>query len=147
MAKHAATVVLCYVPGENVRDISDVDVDVDPIPGLLDHFTARVAEARAAGVDRLVLDPGMGFYYGNLVDPQTRLRHQSRVITSTFRLRRLGLLICHALPHAFDTFETSSARRRGSFAVLAMLGGTSLLRTHEVPQVRAVVRAMRSLEV
>ena len=146
-AKHTATVVLCYVPGENVRDISDVDVDVDPIPGLLDHFTARVAEARAAGVDRLVLDPGMGFYYGNLVDPQTRLRHQSRVITSTFRLRRLGLPICHALPHAFDTFEDQFRSAEGFFAVLAMLGGTSLLRTHEVPQVRAVVRAMRSLEV
>ena len=139
--------VLCFVQGANVRDIRDVDLDVDPIPGLLDHFTARVAAARAAGVDRLVLDPGMGFYYGNLVDPQTRLRHQSRVIASTFRLRRLGLPICHALPHAFDTFEDQFRSAEGFFAVLAMLGGTSLLRTHEVPQVRAVVRAMRSLEV
>ena len=146
-ARFAATVVLCYVRGENVRDISDVDLDIDPIPGLLEHFEARVAIAMAAGVDRLVLDPGMGFYYGNLVDPQTRLRHQSRVITNTFRLRRLGLPICHALPHAFDTFEEQFRTAEGFFAVLAMLGGTSMLRTHEVPQVRAVVRAMQSLTV
>ena len=146
-ARFTATVVLCYVRGENVRDISDVDLDIDPIPGLLEHFEARVAIAMAAGVDRLVLDPGMGFYYGNLVDPHTRLRHQSRVITNTFRLRRLGLPICHALPHAFDTFEEQFRTAEGFFAVLAMLGGTSMLRTHEVPQVRAVVRAMQSLTV
>jgi dihydropteroate synthase len=114
---------------------------------LLEHFTSRVEVARAAGVDRIVIDPGMGFYYGNLTDPQTRLRHQARVITNTFRLRRLGLPVCHALPHAFDTFEDQFRTAEGFFAVLAMLGGTSMLRTHEVPQVRAVARAMQTLSV
>jgi dihydropteroate synthase len=99
------------------------------------------------GVDRVVIDPGMGFYYGNLTDPQTRLRHQARVITNTFRLRRLGLPVCHALPHAFDTFEDQFRTAEGFFAILAMLGGTSMLRTHEVPQVRAVARAMQTLNV
>ncbi len=146
-AKYDATVVLCYVRGDDVRDISDVDLDVDPVPGLVAHFTARVAAARQAGVDKIVIDPGMGFYYGNLVDPQVRLRHQSRVITHTFRLRTLGLPVCHALPHAFDIFEDEFRTAEGFFAVLAMLGGTSMLRTHEVPQVRAVVRAMRSLTI
>jgi dihydropteroate synthase len=146
-AKYDATVVLCYVRGDDVRDISDVDLDVDPVPGLLTHFTARVAAARQAGVDKIVIDPGMGFYYGNLVDPQVRLRHQSRVIAHTFRLRTLGLPVCHALPHAFDVFEDEFRTAEGFFAVLAMLGGTSMLRTHEVPQVRAVVRAMRSLTI
>jgi dihydropteroate synthase len=146
-AKYDATVVLCYVRGDDVRDISDVDLDVDPVPGLLTHFTARVSAARQAGVDKIVIDPGMGFYYGNLVDPQVRLRHQSRVIAHTFRLRTLGLPVCHALPHAFDVFEDEFRTAEGFFAVLAMLGGTSMLRTHEVPQVRAVVRAMRSLTI
>ena len=146
-AAYSATVVLCYVPGADVREVGDVDVDIDPIPGLLEHFDSRVSVARAAGVDRIVIDPGMGFFYGNLVDPQTRLRHQSRVIASTFRLRRLGLPVCHALPHAFDAFEDQFRTAEGFFAVLAMLGGTSMLRTHEVPQVRAVVHAMRTLSV
>lgn len=146
-AKFSATVVLCYVGGANVRDIGAADLDVDPIPGLLEHFEARADLATAAGVQRLVIDPGMGFYYGNLLDPQTRLRYQSRVITGTFRLRRLGFPVCHALPHAFDTFEDQFRTAEGFFAVLAMLGGTSLLRTHEVPQVRAVVSAMQSLTV
>ena len=146
-AEFDATVVLCCVRGANVREISDVTLDSDPIPDLLAHFEDRVTVARAAGVERLVLDPGMGFYYGNLVDPQTRLQHQTRVLAQTFRLRRLGLPLCHALPHAFDTFGEEFRTAEGFFAVLAMLGGASMLRTHEIPQVRAVVRAMSTLDV
>lgn len=145
-AEFGATVVLCYVGGGNVRDITDVEVDADPIPGLLEHFTARVAAARSRGVERIVIDPGMGFYYGNLVDPLTRVRHQARVILNTFRLRVLGLPICHALPHAFDLFEDHFRTAEGFFAVLARLGGASMYRTHEVAHVAAVLRAMRELD-
>ncbi len=106
-----------------------------------------MAQARAAGVQNLVIDPGMGFYYGNLVDPRTRLGHQARVIANTFRLRRLGLPICHALPHAFDVFEDQFRTAEGFFAVLAHLGGTTLMRTHEVAQVRAVLDALRTLDI
>ncbi len=37
-AQFDATVVICYVGGRNVRDITDVALDDDPIPGILDHF-------------------------------------------------------------------------------------------------------------
>ena len=90
----------------------------------------------------LVIDPGMGFYYGNLTDPIVRARHQARVMLGAFRLRSLGVPLCNALPHAFDLFEEQFRTAEGFYAVLALLGGTSVLRTHEVPQVRAVVAAM-----
>lgn len=140
-----ATVVLCYVGGKNVREITDATVGEDPIPGILEHFTGRIDVARAAGVDRIVIDPGMGFYYGNLVDPGVRVRHQTRVLLNTFRLRRLGLPICHAVPHAFDLFEDQFRSAEAFFTVLAQLGGTGVIRTHEVPKVAAVVAAMGSL--
>lgn len=146
-AEHSATVVLCYSAGANVREITDVDVDIDPLPGLHEHFARRIELARGRGVDRIVIDPGMGFYYGNLTDPITRARHQARVLLSGFRLRDLGVPICNALPHAFDLFEEQFRTAEGFFAVLALLGGTGVLRTHEVPQVRAVAAAMRILEV
>lgn len=146
-AEFDATVILCYVGGDNVRDITDVRLDIDPIPGLIEHFAQRVAIARAHGVERIVIDPGMGFYYGNLVDPLTRVRHQTEVILNTFRLKPLGLPICHALPHAFDLFEEHFRSAEGFFAVLAMLGGASVLRTHEVPLVSAVTHAMSVLDV
>ena len=46
--------------------------------------------------------------------------------------------------------ELAQARRRafmGFFAVLAMLGGASVMRTHEVPLVHAVGHAMTTLDV
>jgi len=145
-AKYTATVVLCHVRGTDVREITDVQRDGDPVPGLLDHFSARVARARERGVDRIVVDPGMGFFYGNLTDPAARVRHQGRVLLNSFRLRRLGLPVCQALPHAFDLFEDQFRTAEGLFAVLAHLGGTGVFRTHEVPQVRAVLATLYALD-
>ncbi len=144
-AEFGATVIMCYVGGANVRDITNVTVDDDPIPGLLEHFERRLAQARAAGVSSLVIDPGMGFFYGNLVDPMTRARHQSSVLLNTFRLRALGVPICNAMPHAFDIFEDQFRVAEGFFTVLGLLGGTSIVRTHEVAQVSAVITAMQML--
>jgi len=146
-AEHDATVILCYVKGANVREISDVALEEDPLPGLLAHFEKRVEVARAHGVQRLVIDPGMGFFYGNLIDPLTRVQHQTQVLLNTFRLRSLGLPICHAMPHAFDLFEDQFRIAEGFFSVLAFLGGTSVYRTHEVANVSAVLKAMSTLEV
>lgn len=146
-AEHGATVILCYSGAGNVREVTDVTVDHDPIPGLHAHFAQRIDHARARGVERLIVDPGMGFYYGNLTDPLLRARHQAQVILGGFRLRSLGVPMCNALPHAFDLFEEQFRTAEGFYAVLAMLGGTSVLRTHEVPQVRAVVGAMDALSV
>ena len=117
-AEFGATVFMCYVGSANVRDITNVTVDDDPIPGLLEHFERRLAQARAAGVTSLVIDPGMGFFYGNLVDPMTRARHQSWVLLNTFRLRGLGVPICNAMPHAFDIFEDQFRVAEGFFTVL-----------------------------
>ena len=147
VAAHRATLVLCYVAGENVREITDVELDGDPFPELHDHFARRLEQARARGVERIIIDPGMGFYYGNLVDPEARVRHQTRVLLNSIRLRVLGLPICHALPHAFDLFEDQFRSAEGLFAVLAHLGGAGVFRTHEVPQVVAVLDALRVLSV
>jgi dihydropteroate synthase len=146
-SEHGATVILCYAGGGNVREITDVTLDDDPIPGLREHFARRIDHACSRGVERVIIDPGMGFYYGNLTDPLVRARHQAKVLVGAFRLRSLGVPMCNALPHAFDLFEEQFRTAEGFYAVLALLGGTSVLRTHEVAQVRAVVRAMDALDV
>lgn len=146
-ARFKATVVLCYVRGAHVREVTDVEADADPVPGLVAHFAARVERARERGVEQIVIDPGLGFYYGNLTVPSVRVRHQTRVLLQTFRLRALGLPVCHALPHAFDLFQEQFRQAEPMFAVLAKLGGTGMFRTHEVPQVAAVLHAMTALDV
>mgnify|MGYP002641264702 FL=1 len=138
-----ATVVVCYVGGANVREITDLNLDADPIPALAAYFEKRIESALSHGVSNIVIDPGMGFYYGNLVDPLTRVKHQTKVILNSFRLRELGYPICQALPHAFDLFEDEFRTAESFFAVIASLGGVNLLRTHEIARVRPVLQAMR----
>lgn len=140
-----ASVILCYVGGANVREITNLDTDQDPLPGLLDYFDKRIEVANKCGVTNIIIDPGMGFYYGNLVDPLVRVRHQTNVILNSFRLRELGYPICQALPHAFDLFEDEFRTAEGFFAFIASLGGVNLMRTHEVARVHAVLRAIGSL--
>jgi dihydropteroate synthase len=147
VAEHRATLLICRVTGDNVREVTEVPVDDDPVPDLVSHFGQRVAIAREHGVERIVLDPAMGFYYANLTEPRTRVTHQTRVLLNTFRLRTLGLPVCHAVPHAFDLFEDEFRIAEAFFTVLASLGGTSVVRTHEVPRVRAVLGALQLLSV
>lgn len=146
-AEYDAAVVMCFGEAANVREISDVPPDADPIPVLLDHFAPRIAHARSLGVDKLVLDPGMGFFYGNLVDPLTRARHQTKVLSQGFRLRPLGVPVCNAVPHSFDVFGDEFRKGEGFYAVFATLGGTHLVRTHEVAHLRVVMRGMTELGV
>ena len=142
-SEFSATVILCYVAGADVREITDVDLDKDPIPGLLDYFSQRIDSANKHGVTKIIIDPGMGFYYGNLVDPITRVKHQTRVILNSFRLKSLGYPICQALPHAFNLFEDEFRTAESFFAVIASLGGVTLVRTHEIARVNSVLKTLQ----
>ena len=142
IAAHDAGVIICCVQGANVRDVVDFDLEADPILACRDYFARELDKANAAGLTKIFLDPGLGFYYRNLQDSAARVRHQMTVFLNSFRLRTLGYPICHALPHAFEYFGEEVRSAEGFFAVLAALGKTDLFRTHEVPRVRAVLDTM-----
>jgi dihydropteroate synthase len=142
VAAHDAAVILCYVQGRNVREVGDFDFRADPLSLMEEFFTKQIERARRHGVEKLVLDPGLGFYYRNLQDSAVRVRHQMSVFLNTFRLRALGYPICHALPHAFEYFGEEVRCAEPFFAVLAALGKTDLFRTHEVPRTRAVLETL-----
>ena len=144
VATHESAVIICFVQGANAREVADLKLDDDPVPMLLDYFGREIERAQAAGVTRIIIDPGLGFYYRNLKDSSDRVRHQMKIFLNTFRLRQLGWPICHALPHAFEYFGEEVRTAESFFAVLAALGKTSLFRTHEVPKVRAVLDTLRS---
>ncbi len=138
-AENGAAVIICYVDGEHVRDVGALDIADDPVPVMLDYFRREIERAARKGLERIFVDPGMGFYYKNLDDGRQRVRYQARTFLNTFRFRELGFPICHALPHAFETFGEEVRTAEGFFATLASLGGTHLFRTHEVPRVKAVL--------
>jgi len=143
VAAQDAAVIICYVAGKNVREVGDFDLNGDPIPMLRDFFARQIESAQRCGVEKIFLDPGLGFYYRNLQDSAVRVRHQMNVFLNTFRLRDLGFPICHALPHAFEFFGEEVRCAEPFFAVLAALGKTDLFRTHEVPRIKAVLDTMK----
>jgi dihydropteroate synthase len=143
VAAHDAAVILCYVQGPNVREVGDFSFSADPVALMQDYFARQIENATRNGVEKIFLDPGLGFYYRNLQDSSVRVRHQMTVFLNTFRLRTLGFPICQALPHAFEFFGEEVRCAEPFFAVLAALGKTDLFRTHEVPRIKAVLDTLR----
>ena len=143
VAAHDAAVIICYVQGANVREVADFNFDADTVTLLNDYFSRQVDLALSNGVQKIILDPGLGFYYRNLQDSAVRVRHQMTVFLNTFRLRAHGFPICNALPHAFEYFGEEVRCAEPFFAVLAALGKTDVFRTHEVPRIKAVLETMR----
>jgi dihydropteroate synthase len=143
-AKNDAAVIVCYVEGPNVRDVADFDLSRDPVEAMERYFERQIKVAERIGLKKIFIDPGLGFYYRNLQDSATRVRHQMKTFLNTFRLRRLGYPVCHALPHAFEYFGEEVRCAEPFFAVLAALGKTDLFRTHEVPRVKAVLDTLRA---
>ena len=144
VAAHDAAVIICYVAGKNVRTVGDFDLSADSMPMLREFFARQIELAQKNGVERIFIDPGLGFYYRNLQDSAVRVRHQMNVFLNTFRLRELGFPVCHALPHAFEFFGDEVRCAEPFFAVLAALGKTDLFRTHEVPRIQAVLATMKT---
>jgi dihydropteroate synthase len=144
IAAHDAAVILCYVQGRNVREVGDFSFSADPVALMRDYFARQIETAARNGVEKILIDPGLGFYYRNLQDSSVRIRHQMTVFLNTFRLRALGFPVCHALPHAFEYFGEEVRCAEPFFAVLAALGKTDLFRTHEVPRTKAVLDTLRT---
>ena len=142
-AERGATVIICYVAGKNVRDVKEIPIDEDPIPRMSSFFEREIDRANSCGLTKGFIDPGLGFYYDNLKDSSIRIRYQMKTFLNAFRLRKLGWPVCNALPHAFECFGEEVRSAEPFFSVLASLGKTDLIRTHEVSKVAAILKAMK----
>ncbi len=141
-AEHSAAVIVCYVEGPNAREVADIQLEGDPITPMLEYFARQAELATRLGVEKILIDPGLGFYYSNLKDSATRVGRQIEIFLKSFQLRALGFPVCNALPHAFEYFAEEVRCAEPFFAVLAALGKTDLFRTHEVRRVKAVLDAL-----
>jgi dihydropteroate synthase len=139
IAEFDAGVIICYVQGKNVREVGEFNFGEDPTNLMYDYFAQEIELATKLGVRKIFVDAGLGFYYKNLQDSSVRIRYQMKTFLNTFRLRKLGFPVCHALPHAFECFGEEVRSAEPFFAVLAALGKTDLFRTHEVPKIKAVL--------
>ena len=142
-ARFDVAVIFCYVQGETPRDLDSFDFAEDMMGEMEAYFAQCTAQAEAAGVSRCILDPGLGFYYRNLQDSRLRVNHQINVFLHTFRLNRLGYPTMNVLPHAPEIFGQDHRRAAEPFfAVLALLAGTHIVRTHELETVARIRQVM-----
>lgn len=142
-AHYEAAVIFCYVQGETPRDVGSYRFAEDMVGEMEAYFARRTAQAEAAGVSRCILDPGLGFYYRNLEDGGLRVNHQLNVFLHTSRLNRLGYPTMNVLPHAPEIFGSDHRRAAEPFfAVLALLAGTHIVRTHELETVARIRQVM-----
>lgn len=142
-----AAVIHCYVQGATVRDVGTFTLFDDMIGAVEAELAACLDAAARHGVQRNIVDPGLGFYYRGLEDSALRVGYQLHTFVSAFRLQRLGWPVMNILPHAPEIF--GEAHRRSAepfFAVPALLGGTHVVRTHELEQVARVRAALELYE-
>jgi len=146
-AEHDAGIVICYIQNaDNVRSVGDFNHIADHTAALYEYFARETEKATQVGASRIWIDPGLGFYYKNLTDSASRVRYQIETFLNTFRLRALGWPVCQALPHAFEFFEEEVRSAEPFFGVMALLGKTDLIRTHEVSKLRGVIGAMSTIQ-
>ncbi|ETX07199.1 dihydropteroate synthase [Candidatus Entotheonella palauensis] len=142
-AKYNVAVILCYVQGETVRDVSAFRFHDDMTVELLRYFRELTAKAERLGVSKCIIDPGLGFYYKNLQDSDTRINYQMNTFLHCFRLHELGYPTFNILPHAPEIFlEDERRSAEPFFGVLALLGGTHIIRSHEIRTIHRVRQVM-----
>lgn len=123
VAAAGAPLFLTYMPyGDAYRMRS-----APPVPyrmqGILDHLAPRVAEARAAGVRDVIVDPNLGIIHPG-TDDTAKIQLQNSVLWNLDRLRSLG---CPILLYAARKPEPLA---RILFASNVLFAGAEWIRTH-----------------
>lgn len=142
-ARYDTAVILCYVQGQTVRQVDDFQFHGDMMAEIGCYFRALTAVAERCGVSKCLIDPGLGFYYKNLQDSRLRVNYQLNTFLHCFRLHELGYPTFNILPHAPEIFlEDERRAAEPFFSVLALLGGTHVIRSHEIRTVQRIRQIM-----
>jgi dihydropteroate synthase len=147
-AAYDTAVILCYVQGPTVRTVGDFCLHDDMMVELGHYFRDLTAQAARHGVTKCFIDPGLGFYYKNLQDSRVRVNYQLNTFLHCFRLHDLGYPTFNILPHAPEIFLDDERRAAEPFfSVLALLGGTHVVRSHEIRTVHRIRQVMELYDI
>jgi len=149
LARSGARLVLMHsirAAGAATRERSDPDAILAAVDAF---FAERVGALEAAGVsrDRLVLDPGMGFFLGDTPKPSLR------VLAALEQLRArhgLPLLVCVSRKSFLGGLTGATVAERGPATLAAELWaarhGIDHLRTHDVRALRDALSVESALQ-
>lgn len=117
----------------------------DVVAELMDFFSGRIRDARDAGINDIIIDPGFGF--GKTV------AHNYAILNDLALFREFGLPVMVGLSRKSmiqRVLGISAAEALNGTTVLhtaALLKGADILRVHDVKEAREAVRLLSELHV
>jgi dihydropteroate synthase len=116
--------VAVHVEGANPHEVGEVEVRPDKAASTARGFAGLLDELAAAGVDNVVLDPGIALNYRGDYQAYTRL--QIEVIQGLSHIRALGRPVLVPIP------RKAEEHRVAAYITLALEHGADLIRVHDV---------------
>lgn len=138
-AEAGVPLILTYMPYGDAYRMRDAKPMPYRIEAIVAHLAPRVAEARAAGVREVVIDPNLGIIHPE-TDDHEKTQLQNRVLWNLDRLRELG---CPILLYAARKPERLA---RILFASNVLQAGPEYIRTHHPDILEKLCEAERNAE-
>jgi dihydropteroate synthase len=133
VASRRAMLVLTFMPYENAYAMRDATPASVGLEAVLDHLAPRVEQARAAGIEGLVVDPNLGIFHPATSDT-AKIHQQLEIVWNLDRLRVLG---CPILLYAARKPERLA---RILIASAILHAGADYVRAHDPALIRELER-------
>lgn len=132
VARSGTAAVAVYVEGANPHDVGEVDIRSDKAAHTAVVLADLLGELADAGVDNVILDPGIAINYRG--DYEAYSRMQLDVIAGSGRLRSLGKPVMMPIPRKRD------GHRLAVYIGLAIEHEADIIRVHDVAMACDLVR-------
>lgn len=152
VADFDAAIIICYVEGKHARDVGEFDWKAaqDPVILVYDYLAKEIEKATKLGVRKIFIDPAIGLGYSNFYyqyeNVGKRVGYQVRSLLNAFRLRKLGFPVFNQIPSALEIGGEEIRSTQVFLSVFAVLGKSDLLRTHEIPKVKALLETLTLIQ-
>ncbi len=137
VAKHNASVILMHIKG-TPKDMQENPEYEDLIAEILLYFEKAVWKGNIAGIDQLIIDPGIGF-------GKTPV-HNLKIIRNMFELKKLDCPVMIGVSRKSTIGKVTGAgvheRLSGTIALntISILNGVNIIRVHDVKEAVQAVK-------
>lgn len=143
VAKHKASVIVMHMQGKP-KTMQENPTYNDVVNDIKTFFKERIAKAQEAGIQDIILDPGIGF--GKTTE------HNLQILKRLHEFADLGFpILVGASRKSFISKVTGvaeSERLEGSLAavVVAVMNGASMVRVHDVKETKRAVQMVDAIK-
>lgn len=132
VAQSGVAAIAVYVEGANPHDVGEIEIRADKAESTAARFVALLADLAGAGIEKVILDPGIAINYRG--DYEAYSRMQLDVIAGSDHLRSLGKPVLIPIPRKRD------GHRLAVYTGLALEHGADIIRVHDVAMACDLVR-------